>query len=70
MKRPRRWVTLGLTILLLSLIAAGCATSPPPSRTTGTPRLRCVDDSARTGGGSGDRGSTGPMFFLFCVQSQ
>jgi hypothetical protein len=52
-----------LSILALSLVVAGCAssTSSPPQSDSG-PRTRCLNDRNETG-------STRPIFFLFCAES-
>jgi hypothetical protein len=62
---PRRGVVLGLLLVAL----AACATPSSSggssgSRSSGSPRVRCLSDPARD-----DASGSRPLIYLFCLES-
>jgi hypothetical protein len=50
-----------VTVVLIVLTLAGCATSTAPAQGEASPRVRCLSDPRETG--------TRPLIFFFCIES-
>jgi len=60
----RRQRSIALLVVLVALAGCASASSSDGSRSSSSPRVRCLTDPSR------DNTSTSrPMFFLFCMES-